>query len=275
MKDAYSFDKDEAGLDKNYKAMYDAYIRIFKRCGLDVLITEADPGVMGGKVSHEFMVRAKGGEDIVLLCPKCNSAKTFSRPAIEEKAGSRIAGKEGEKENCVKCHAKSDRINTIEVGHIFKLGTKYTSSLSANFLDCTGKLKPIIMGCYGIGVSRLIAAIIEQNYDLDGIIWPKEIAPYKVIILSLDASDKKITELAYGLYKELQQMCIDTLLDDRDERSGVKFKDADLLGIPLQVVIGKESLKDDVIELKVRRTHEKIIKKKSEIYKEIDRLISG
>jgi prolyl-tRNA synthetase len=121
----------------------------------------------------------------------------------------------------------------------------------------------------------LIAAIIEQNYDLDGIIWPKEIAPYKVIILSLDASDKKITELAYGLYKELQQMCIDTLLDDRDERSGVKFKDADLLGIPLQVVIGKESLKDDVIELKVRRTHEKIIKKKSEIYKEIDRLISG
>jgi len=226
MKDAYSFDKDEDGLDKNYKAMYEAYCRIFKRCGLELLVTEADPGVMGGNVSHEFMVPVKDGED-------------------------------------------------IEVGHIFKLGTKYSSSLGANFLDAQGKLKTIIMGCYGIGVSRLISAIIEQNYDKDGIIWPKELAPYKVIILPLDTTDKKIMELATDVYKKLEQSSIDALFDDRDERAGVKFKDADLLGIPLQVIIGKESSKMNTIELKIRRSGEKIIKKKEIIYKEIGKLING
>ncbi len=226
MKDAYSFDKDEDGLDKNYKIMYEAYCRIFKRCGLELLVTEADPGVMGGNVSHEFMVPVKDGED-------------------------------------------------IEVGHIFKLGAKYSSSLGANFLDAQGKLKTIIMGCYGIGVSRLISAIIEQNYDKDGIIWPKELAPYKVIILPLDTTDKKIMELATDVYKKLEQNSIDALFDDRDERAGVKFKDADLLGIPLQVIIGKESSKMNTIELKIRRSGEKIIKKKEIIYKEIGKLING
>ncbi|MCX5703858.1 MAG: proline--tRNA ligase [Candidatus Omnitrophica bacterium] len=261
MKDAYSFDKDESGLERNYQAIFDAYKRIFKRCGLEVLITEADPGVMGGNISHEFMVCARDGEDIVLSCPKCKLARTYS-PA-----------KEGEKEDCPKCGVRFDRVNTIEVGHIFKLGTKYTASLGANFLDDKGKLKPIIMGCYGIGVSRLIAAVIEQNSDLDGIIWPGEVTPYKVIILALDTSDKKIMESAQQLYKELNQLGVDTLLDDRDERSGVKFKDADLLGMPLQIIIGKQSLKDNLVELKIRRTQEKIIKKKAEILQEIRGLV--
>jgi prolyl-tRNA synthetase len=266
MKDAYSFDKDEDGLDKNYKAMYEAYCRIFKRCGLEFLVTEADPGVMGGKVSHEFMVSAKDGEDLVLACPKCKSVKTFS-PAE--------AGGEGEKQDCIKCGAKADKINTIEVGHIFKLGTKYSSSLGANFLDAQGKLKAIIMGCYGIGVSRLISAIIEQNYDKDGIIWPKEVTPYKVIILPIDTTDKRIFGLATDVYKELEQNSIDALFDDRDERAGVKFKDADLLGIPLQLIIGKESSKMNTIELKIRRSGEKIIKKREIIYKEIEKLIES
>jgi prolyl-tRNA synthetase len=274
MKDAYSFDKDEVGLDKNYTAMYDAYQRIFKRCGLDFLIIEADPGVMGGNVSHEFMIPAKGGEDIVLVCPKCKLAKAYARPEIESEAGSRNAGKETEKFDCPKCKAKLEKINTIEVAHIFKLGTKYSSVLGANFLDAKGKLQPIIMGCYGIGVSRLISSIIEQNFDSEGIIWPKEVTPYKVIVLPLDVTDKEIMEEARCIYKELEESCIDVLLDDRDERSGVKFKDADLLGIPLQVIIGRESLKNNNIELKIRRSKERIIQPKSEILNEIKRFIN-
>jgi len=274
MKDAYSFDKDEAGLDKNYKAMYDAYKRIFKRCGLEILITEADPGVMGGSVSHEYMAPAESGEDIVLLCPKCKFTRTLSRPAIEAEAGSRDAGKEGETDICPKCKVTLDKVNTIEVGHIFKLGTKYSSALGANFLGADGKLKPIIMGCYGIGVSRLIPAIIEQNNDKDGIIWPKEITPYDVIVLALDVTDKKTLALASGIYKGLEEAGIDALLDDRDERAGVKFKDADLLGVPLQVIIGRES-QEKKIELKMRRTQGKLIKPKAEILKKIERLVNG
>lgn len=258
MKDAYSFDKDEVGLDKNYKAMHKAYERIFKRCGLKILTTEADPGVMGGKVSVEFMVPARNGEDMVWVCPKCKLTRAF-----DEK-----------KENkCPKCNAKLEKINSIEVGHIFKLGTKYSDVLGANFLDAKGKLKPIIMGCYGIGVSRLIAAIIEQNYDKDGIIWPEEISPYKVVILPLDVTDKKIVRVAEDIYKQFLQYGIDTLLDDRDERAGSKFKDADLTGIMLQIIIGKESLKKNTVELKIRRNHRKIKGTKVAILKEIKRLI--
>jgi len=238
MKDAYSFDKDEAGLDKNYQAMHDAYKRIFKRCGLEILTTEADPGVMGGKVSHEFMVPAGDGEDLVLSCPKCRIAKTAQG---------------GEKEECIKCGTKLDKLNSIEVGHIFKLGTKYSSVLGANFLDAKGKRRPIIMGCYGIGVSRLISAIIEQNCDPDGIIWPKEVSPYKVIILILDSSDKETTGLAHSLYSELEESGIETLLDDRQERAGFKFKDADLIGMPLSITLGKKACQEKKIEIKRRK----------------------
>lgn len=260
MKDAYSFDKDEAGLDKNYKAMHQAYKSIFKRCGLDFLTVEADPGVMGGNMSHEFMVPAQDGEDLVWVCPKCKLVKTY---------------KEGEKDSCPKCNLKLEKINTIEVGHIFKLGTKYSSVLGANFIDQQGKQQPIIMGCYGIGVSRLISAIIEQNHDQDGIIWPEEISPFKAIILALDVTDKKIREFASDIYQELQENGIETLLDDRDERAGVKFKDADLLGISLQVIIGRDFLEKDTIELKIRRDNKKIIKSKKEALEELKRQING
>ncbi|HTZ11343.1 MAG TPA: proline--tRNA ligase, partial [Candidatus Margulisiibacteriota bacterium] len=183
MKDAYSFDRDEAGLDKNYQLIFEAYQRIFKRCGLHTVTTEADSGVMGGKVSHEFMVPAESGEDVILSCPSCGFAETF-------------AGKE--KENCPKCKGPLKKLNTIEVGHIFKLGTKYSVSLGANFLDSDGKQKAVIMGCYGIGVSRLISAVIEQNHDANGIIWPEEVTPYKALILPLEVSDKRCLETARG-----------------------------------------------------------------------------
>lgn len=237
MKDAYSFDQNEAGLDKNYQAMYQAYQRIFKRCGLNIVTTEADSGVMGGKISHEFMVPAKDGEDVITV--------------------------------------GGEKVNAIEIGHIFKLGTKYSAALGANFLDAAGKLQPIIMGCYGIGVSRLISAVIEQNNDKDGIIWPDEVTPYKVIILSLDSQDQAIKNLADNVYQELRENKIDVLLDDRDERAGVKFKDADLLGIPLQVIVGKNALKDSTLELKTRRDQHKVIRPKEEALREIKKIING
>ena len=238
MKDAYSFDRDEAGLKKNYETMYEAYRRIFKRCGLDILIVEADPGVMGGKVSHEFMVPAKDGEDVVLFCPKC--AKT--RPHAQ-----------GSEEVCPACRAKLDKINALEVGHIFQLGTKYSSVLGAGFIDTDGKQKDIIMGCYGIGVSRLLPAVIEQNRDNDGIIWPEEVAPYDALILPLDINDPGIMEVARFIYRSLQEKGLSVLFDDRDERAGVKFKDADLIGIPISIPVGKKGLAEKKVEIKCRR----------------------
>jgi prolyl-tRNA synthetase len=260
MKDAYSFDKDQAGLENNYRAMHNAYTKIFSRCGLNILTTEADPGVMGGEVSHEFMAPAESGEDVVGVCPKCKFTQTFQA---------------GRTSDCPKCNIGLDKINTIELGHIFQLGTKYSTAFAANFLDADGLRKPIIMGCYGIGVSRLIAAIIEQNNDTEGIIWPKEISPYRVVVLPLDVTDKKILKLGLDIYKELEKTGIETLLDDRDERSGVKFKDADLLGITLQIIIGKETLKNNAVELKLRRNNQKFIVAQAETLKKIKELLNG
>ena len=260
MKDAYSFDADQEGLDKNYQAMLQAYIAVFRRCGLKVLVVEADSGVMGGSVSHEFMVPAKDGEDTVFACLKCNQA---------------LAYKEGKKENCPKCNSAMEKINTLEIGHIFQLGTKYSDSLAANFLDAKGEQKPVIMGCYGIGVSRLIPAIIEQNNDKDGIIWPVEVAPYQVIVSALDVTDENIMAKAKEVYDSLSASGIKVLFDDRDERAGVKFKDADLLGVPVLVVIGRDSVKNNTIELKLRKDKEKIIGSKEEVLEKIKGFLNG
>ncbi|MFA6357583.1 MAG: proline--tRNA ligase [Candidatus Omnitrophota bacterium] len=237
MKDAYSFDQDEVGLDKNYQLMFEAYKRIFARCGLEVLITEADSGVMGGKVSHEFMAAAALGEDIVLRCPKCKSAKAFKE----------------NNNSCPKCQAEMEKVNTIEVGHIFKLGLKYSQAMQANFSDISGQLKPVVMGCYGIGVSRLISTIIEQNNDANGIIWPKEVAPFQIMILPLDVTNSRVMEESMYLYRQINNAGFSVLLDDRDERAGVKFKDAELIGIPLSIVVGKKNIEENNIELRIRK----------------------
>ncbi|MFH0918564.1 MAG: proline--tRNA ligase [Candidatus Omnitrophota bacterium] len=256
MKDAYSFDQDEAGLDKNYQLMYAAYKRIFSRCGLETLITEADSGVMGGKVSHEFMAPAPQGEDIVLRCPKCKLSRAF-----KEEAGV-----------CPECNVPLDKINTIEVGHIFKLGTKYSQAMQANFPDSLGQLKPLIMGCYGIGVSRLISAIIEQNNDSDGIIWPQEVAPFGIIVLPLDVTNQEVMQAAKSLYQELKDNGLDVLLDDRDERAGVKFKDADLIGVPVSIIIGKKSIEEKKIELRLRKDKSTQFVPEGEVLKHILKL---
>ena len=245
MKDAYSFDKDEAGLEKNYKLMFEAYNKIFFRCGLAAVTVEADPGVMGGSLSHEFMVPASSGEDQILYCANCK----YTSP-INQKQDSF---------DCPKCKAKLEQITAIEIGHIFQLGTKYSKVQGANYLDEKGALIPVIMGCYGIGVSRLLSAIIEQNNDKDGIIWPGEVAPYSLLILPLNMSDTKTKEFGFKIYDDLSKQGFSVLLDDRPERAGVKFNDADLIGIPLRIIIGEENLKKKKVELVIRKTKESFL----------------
>ena len=257
MKDAYSFDIDDAGLDKNYKKMFIAYEKILKRCGLSFISTQADCGVMGGSESAEFMVEAESGEDKVMYCPDCNFAQVSA-----------------ELKKCPNCKKSLTEKTVIEIGHIFKLGTKYSKSLEANFTDADGTLKPMIMGCYGIGVSRLIAAIIEQNYDKDGIIWPREISPYDVLIIPLNMAHRQTKEVSSELYKNLSAK-FNVLLDDRDERAGIKFKDADLIGVPLKVVIGEKNLENGKIEIVKRRDNSIMAVDKDKALSQIKEILSA
>lgn len=258
MKDAYSFDRDQKGLEKNYEVMFTAYKKIFTRCGIKFLITEADSGIMGGSVSHEFMVPAQSGEDIVLFCKKCDFVKTLT---------------EDKEQKCPKCNTVLEKKQTIEVGHIFQLGTKYSKALNANFLDEKGEQQTIIMGCYGIGVSRLISAIIEQNHDEDGIIWPEEISPFDVLILPVQSSNEEVVGLAKKYYGELEKKGFRVLLDDREGTAGVKFKDADLIGIPLRVTIGEKNLQKGEVEISLRREKKIITVDKNSVVSKITGLI--
>ena len=384
MKDAYSFDADAAGLAKSYQAMYDAYCRIFARCGLKYMPVEADSGAMGGDVSAEFMVPCSAGEALLAVCPKCGYAanidrarpapvpkaedaplplaekptpgastieqvsrflglgpeklvktiiylaegepiaamvrgdhevnesklarflgKTLSKadaPAIERVTGAPVgfAGPVGLKariivdqavegvrnfvtgankagthllnvnlgrdftgeiadvrfivpgDACHNCGTALDILPGIEIGHVFKLGTKYSKLLGADYLDDKGREHPCLMGCYGIGVNRIIAAAIEMSHDAKGIIWPIGIAPYQVELLPLNLDVPEIVELAEAIYTVLTQAGIDVLMDDRDESAGVKFNDADLIGLPVRVVVGKKALDKGGVEIKLR-----------------------
>jgi prolyl-tRNA synthetase len=383
MKDSYSFDADEEGLERSYQLHKDAYHRIFSRCGLEFYMVESDPGMMGGATAHEFMAPSQAGEDEVVLCDSCGYAANIElarsnpkkiemmdwefeeihtpekrtveevseflklRPEyfiksillisdngpvlalvrgdqeLHEKKLNRIIGKhrpaqkaevkdvlgieagfigpmnhkimiiadtclkEGvyvsganrphyhtkgirpEKDFtaewhdihvvkggdlCQKCGEPLRTERVIEIGNIFKLGTKYSISLKSFYLDENGQERPIVMGSYGIGPARIAAAAIEQNNDKDGIIWPKSIAPFEVEILPLNMKDAKTVDVVEKLYKDLTGKGIEVLMDDRDERAGVKFKDADLIGVPIHIVIGEKNLKDGFVEIKDRKT---------------------
>lgn len=387
MKDSYSFDADEAGLEKSYQLHAGAYHRIFNRCGLKFHQVESDPGMMGGAVSHEFMAPSPSGEDDIALCSKCgysaNVELALSVPQengpqswemeevhtpekrtvqevsrflkiepsyfiksilvisdkgpvlalvrgdqdLHEKKLIKIIGEHrpaqkaevkeilgveagfigpmGHKirivaDNCLQkglyitgankqhyhirgvmaerdfnaewndihvakagdvctgCGSPLNIERVIEIGNIFNLGTKYSGPLKAVFLDENGQEKAIIMGSYGIGPARIAAAAIEQNFDRDGIIWPKSIAPFDIEILPLNMNDEKTVEVAERLYVELQEKGLAVLMDDRNERAGVKFKDADLIGIPTQIVIGEKNLKEGLIEIKDRKTRDAV-----------------
>ena len=403
MKDAYSFDKDDSGLDESYKKMFNAYEKIFKRCGLDCRPVEADSGAIGGSNSHEFTAISEVGESEIAFCESCDMAATLERAAtvdakptgsendfllledvhtpdsktIEEVA--KYLGitedktmkallfvtydEEGNKDKYVAAFVRGDRelnmtklINAlnipehaiefadekemsaetgcvggftgpiglhdcivvvdselpdqvnlvagankpnyhtknvnygrdykadilvdlktlregepcpvcgkpvktargIEVGQVFKLGTKYSEAMGAYYKDENQKEKPIVMGCYGIGVTRTLAAVVEQHHDENGIIWPISVAPYHCIITLINPKDDVQSELAESIYTSLQGMGVEVLLDDRAERPGVKFKDADLLGIPIRITVGKLAGEGQV-EYKLRRDEDKTV----------------
>lgn len=241
MKDAYSFDRDGTGLDEIYEKMRVAYENVLKRCGLSFVPVKADSGVIGGDVSHEFLVPAESGEDALYRCKVCQVYRSVQDADID---------------NCPHCKEDMEKVNALEVGHIFKLGEKYSKALDVKFLDEQGRQQIAQMGCYGIGVSRLLAAVIEQNHDADGIIWPKEVAPYDIMVVPVNVSDEKIIEKARQLHGELESAGYKTLVDDRDERAGVKFKDADLLGVPVRVTIGNKWVKEGKLEVRDRRSKE-------------------
>ncbi len=253
MKDAYSFDTSWEGLKKNYDLQLEAYKKIFKRCGLDVLVVAADSGAMGGSVSHEFLIPAPIGEDAVW---------------VNKNTGEIIKDEEGKAPNDPAFEKKV----CIELGHIFQLGTKYSDALGALFLDEHGKQHPMIMGCYGIGVSRLLAAIIEANNDAQGIMWPEGVAPFDVQIVPVQATDPVAMGLAQQYLKELTDVGFEVLLDDRDESAGRKFNDADLIGIPWRVIIGKRMLAQDQVEIKNRRTGQVVAVSKHHVKEEMLKL---
>jgi prolyl-tRNA synthetase len=396
MKDSYSFDADEDGLERNYQLHAEAYHKIFSRCGLEFYMVESDPGMMGGATAHEFMAPSPAGEDEVVLCDSCGYAVNIElarsnprkiemkdwkfeevhtpekrtveevsnflklRPEyfiksillisdngpvlalvrgdqeLHEKKLNRIIGKhrpaqkaevkdvlgieagfigpmdhkiriiadtclkEGvyisgankphyhakgikpekdftaewhdihivkDDDLCIKCSSilRVDRV--IEIGNIFKLGTKYSLPLKAVYLDEKGTEKPIIMGSYGIGPARIAASAIEQNNDKDGIVWPKSIAPFDVEILPLNMKDANTAETAERLYNDLTEKGFEVLMDDRDERAGVKFKDADLIGIPTQIILGERNIKEGLVEIKDRKTKEVVRVKVEEVVK--------
>ena len=396
MKDAYSFDVDEAGLEESYKSMYDAYTRIFNRCGLTFRPVEADSGAIGGSGTHEFMAIAEAGEADIVYCTKCDYAANIEigKPGImkqEEEAlqelsvvdtpnastieavadmlnlplhktikavvfsidgkvvlaivrgdhevnevavqhavlGSvepematpeelekvgltagfispvglqqtdefaivvdesvmetyNVCGGANKKDAhyvninpkrdfnvediivapirlitkddvCPKCGGSLEHAKGIEVGQVFKLGTKYSEALQATFLDQNGRPNPMIMGCYGIGVSRTLAAAIEQYHDENGIIWPRSIAPFEAVIVPINAKDEALMSTSQTIYTALQEDGVDVLLDDRKDRAGVKFKDADLIGYPLRITVSKNTLENNEVEIQIRKTGE-------------------
>lgn len=389
MKDAYSFDVDWDATEDSYQAMYEAYTRIFSRCGLKAKVVEADTGAMGGRSSHEFMVLADAGEDGLVECDGCTYAANLERaesrsdearlfegaerpceevetpglhsvadvarflkvqPAqliktliyiVDEKpvaalvpghrevneiklahaleaarveladdvtiqnvtgapvgfagpvgldipvyADEKLRGYAGaatgankkdmhllnvdlerdasvrayvdvsfalDGDGCPRCNGTLRERRGIEVGHVFKLGTKYSEILGATYLDADGQQQPCVMGCYGIGVSRTLQAVIEQSHDKDGIIWPISVAPYQVTVMAVKADHDESRRVAEELVDGLEKEGIEVLYDDRDERPGFKFKDSDLLGIPIRVGVGERSLAKGVVELKLRR----------------------
>ncbi|MBI4372560.1 MAG: proline--tRNA ligase [Candidatus Omnitrophica bacterium] len=258
MKDAYSFDMDEQSLDRSYQLMYDAYTRLFKKLNLSVDPVAADPGIMGGKASHEFMVRSPYGEDRIANCKAC---------------GYLASGDIQEGESCPECKGKLSFITTMEVGHVFKLGTRYTEVFNASYRASDGKERLILMGCYGLGINRILAAMVEQHHDAKGIRWPRLAAPYSIHLITVNHNEKETREAAEKLYRELNQAGLNVLYDDRDERAGVKFNDADLIGNPVQMIVSSRNLAKGIYEMKLRDSGESIQVALPDILKKIQSLL--
>ena len=248
MKDSYSFNLNEESLNESYLAMKEAYKKILDRLGLKFKIVKADSGAIGGDASEEFHVLADNGEDTIAISDSSDFAIN-TELLLEE--GDDIESLEGKPSPNGKGIIQVKK--GIEVGHIFQLGKVYSDAMKANVLDNDGKAKSLFMGCYGIGVSRLVAAAIEQNNDEKGIIWPESMAPFEVNIVAIGFDkDEKIAKAATDLYKELSSMGYEVILDDRKDGYGAKIKDAELIGIPINIIVGKQFVQNNEIELKHR-----------------------
>ncbi|HHU55154.1 MAG TPA: proline--tRNA ligase [Acholeplasmataceae bacterium] len=243
MKDLYSFHANDDDFEKWYQNIRQAYINIFNRLDLNYRIVKADSGAIGGKESEEFVALCDIGEDTIVYSDESDFASNYELHPLEEGASS-PDGKGKIK------HAKG-----IEIGHIFKLGTRYSEPMNLLFTDVDGSKKPVIMGCYGIGISRLIMAILEQHHDEYKVKWPNSVAPFDIHVIPLVKEGTEEYNLALEIYQKLLDKGLEVLFDDRKETAGVKFNDADLIGIPFRLVIGKK-VKDGIIEIRNQLTGE-------------------
>jgi len=248
MKDSYSFNLDEDSLNESYVLMKEAYKKILDRLGLQFKIVKADSGAIGGDASEEFHVLAENGEDTIAISDSSDFAINTELLLEEGEDIESLQGKPSpDGEGIIEIK------KGIEVGHIFQLGKVYTDAMKANVLDNEGKAQNLYMGCYGIGVSRLVAAAIEQNNDEKGIIWPEAMTPFEVNIIAIGFDkDEKIAKASTDLYSKLSSMGYEVMLDDRKDGYGTKMKDAELIGVPINVIIGKQYLQNGEIELKHR-----------------------
>jgi prolyl-tRNA synthetase len=269
MKDGYSFDVTKQDAVIAYKKVVLSYLKTFDRLGLKAIPIRADPGVIGGDLSHEFHIVAETGESEIFYDCEYDmlSADKITFEDVE-----RIYSAADEKHSPEKCPVPKERLRTargIEVGHVFYFGQKYSKSMGLSVVGRNGELFHPEMGSYGIGISRLVAGIIEANHDKHGIIWPASVAPFVFGIIATNWQDAKVTDKADELYQKMQERNIDVLYDNREERAGVKFADMDLIGIPYQIVVGAKSA-DGVFEWKERRTDERVDLSMDELLNKIE-----
>jgi prolyl-tRNA synthetase len=264
MKDAYSFDLDEGGLRASYEAMFVAYLRTFARLGLTAVPVKAPTGPIGGDLSHEFHILADTGESALFYDSAIEDISREELLAADSSTIARLTGlyamEEEEHGKVADCPVPADRLRTrrgIEVGHIFAFGTKYSASMGLSVQTREGSQVHPQMGSYGIGVSRLMGAIIEASHDEKGIVWPDSVAPFQVGLINMRADDGNVTSAADEIYGRLTEAGVETLYDDRDERGGAKFATMDLIGLPWQLIVGPKGLERGVVELKRRSDGER------------------
>ncbi len=271
MKDAYSFDLNEAGLKASYNKMFVAYLRTFSRMGLRAIPMRADTGPIGGELSHEFHILADTGESEVFheplaeplsaggdqLYPSYDQPEHLDRFVVEQSHRYAVTEEKRDPEREAGIGSLLQTSRGIEVGHIFAFGSKYSASMGLSVQTADGNQVHPQMGSYGVGVSRLMAAVIEASHDEAGIVWPESVAPYRVGLINMRADDGSVTSAADEIYGRLGQGGVETLYDDRDERGGAKFATMDLIGLPWQLIVGPKGLGRGVVELKRRATGER------------------
>ncbi len=256
MKDAYSFDLDTAGARRSYRTMFVAYLRAFRRMGLTAIPMQAESGPIGGNMSHEFQILAQTGESRVFY-DRAFEEIDFTAPDLDIERLEALYAATDDKHDPKSCPLPEERLRSgrgIEVGHIFYFGTKYSKPMGATVTGPDGREIEVEMGSYGIGVSRLVGAIIEAYHDEQGITWPEPVAPFRIGLVSLRPDDAACAAMADSLYERFLAAGVEVLYDDRDERAGVKFATMDLIGLPFQVTVGPRGVKEGRVELKERRS---------------------